>query len=118
MVGLEQHPKEWNDILSGGERQRIGFARVFYHKPDFVVLDEATSAINPEQEIALYKQCQEIGVTMLSIAHRYAGFVTGLGGRSAPTVSKGFRWNDLGWKCASITSTNLRSKAMVLGSGS
>mmetsp|Transcript_2828 Transcript_2828/g.10295 ORF Transcript_2828/g.10295 Transcript_2828/m.10295 type:complete len:146 (-) Transcript_2828:181-618(-) len=68
--GLDQCPKEWNEILSGGERQRVGFARVFYHKPDFVVLDEATSAINPEQEIALYKACQESGVTMISIAHR------------------------------------------------
>ena len=43
------HP-EWNNRVSGGERQRIGFARLHFHKPGFAVLDEATSAINPEQD--------------------------------------------------------------------
>eukprot|EP00958_Prasinococcus_capsulatus_P007427 scaffold695_cov384-Prasinococcus_capsulatus_cf.AAC.8 len=45
-------------ILSGGGRQRIGLARVCYRKPGFVVLDEATSATNPGQEMPVYKACQ------------------------------------------------------------
>lgn len=68
--GLEQCPAEWNDILSGGERQRIGFARLYYHKPMFAVLDEATSAINPDEETELYNKVLESNCTVFSIAHR------------------------------------------------
>jgi len=54
--GLSLHYQEWDDVLSGGERQRLGFARLFYHKPTFAVLDEATSSINPEGEHKLYQE--------------------------------------------------------------
>ena len=57
-------------MLSGGERQRLGFARLFFHRPRFAVLDEATSAINPDEEAALYAGVARMGTTMLSIAHR------------------------------------------------
>ena len=57
-------------VLSGGERQRIGFARLFYHSPPFAILDEATSAINPDEEGQLYERVIEQGTTVVSIAHR------------------------------------------------
>jgi len=61
--------EEWADVLSGGERQRMGFARLYFHRPKFAVLDEATSAINPDEESSLYeKLCSS--TTVLSIAHR------------------------------------------------
>ena len=72
-------------MLSGGERQRIGFARVFFHAPDLVLLDEATSAINADEEQTLYARLirgadanagagpslkGRGGATVISIAHR------------------------------------------------
>jgi ABC-type uncharacterized transport system fused permease/ATPase subunit len=68
--GLNTRQLEWNDVLSGGERQRIGFARLFYHQPPFAILDEATSAINPDEEDALYERVIAQGTTVVSIAHR------------------------------------------------
>ena len=59
----------WDDILSGGERQRLGFARVFYHCPDFVCLDEATSAVSHDMEDKLFSMCKQRNITMISIAH-------------------------------------------------
>lgn len=69
-AGLDLVHDEWDDILSGGERQRLGFARLLYHAPKFAVLDEATSAINPDEEGRLYEKLTSAGVTYISIAHR------------------------------------------------
>ena len=69
-VGLNTRHLEWNDVLSGGERQRIGFARLYYHAPKFAILDEATSAINPDEESALYQRLIATETTVVSIAHR------------------------------------------------
>jgi len=44
--------------------------RLYYHRPRFAVLDEATSAINPDQELVLYKKVCAMDTTVLSIAHR------------------------------------------------
>jgi ABC-type uncharacterized transport system fused permease/ATPase subunit len=52
------------------ERQRIGFARLYFHQPRFCVLDEATSAINPDEEELLYQQVLDLQCTVFSIAHR------------------------------------------------
>ena len=69
-VGLNTRHLEWNDVLSGGERQRIGFARLYYHAPKYAILDEATSAINPDEESALYEKLIATETTVVSIAHR------------------------------------------------
>ena len=61
---------DWANVLSGGEKQRMGFARLLYHGPKFAILDEATSAINPDEEGALYEAVQRRGITVFSIAHR------------------------------------------------
>lgn len=67
---LEQTHAEWDDVLSGGEKQRFGWARLFYHAPPYAALDEATSAINVQQEEPLYHELVKRGITLVSIAHR------------------------------------------------
>ena len=68
--GLDLVHFDWTDVLSGGEKQRLGLARLLYHRPKFAVLDESTSAINPDEEGSLYQQFAELGITVFSIAHR------------------------------------------------
>lgn len=61
---------DWVDILSGGERQRICFSRILYHKPEFAILDECTSAVSMDFEHILYKECKKLGITMFTISQR------------------------------------------------
>jgi len=68
--GLDRSEYDWADVLSGGEKQRIGLARLYFHKPTFAILDEATSAINPDEEGLLYAHIDTLGITAFSIAHR------------------------------------------------
>ena len=63
---------EWNwyDMLSPGEMQRLSFIRLFYHKPVFALLDEATSQVDMAAEHHLYTTCHKLGITLVSIGHR------------------------------------------------
>jgi len=62
----------WQRMLSPGEQQRVAFARALLFAPDWLYLDEATSAMDEEDEAALYQALiDELpGVTLLSIGHR------------------------------------------------
>lgn len=62
----------WNEELSIGAQQRLAMARLYYHQPKFAVLDECTSAVSPTMEQFMYKHAQEIGISLLSVAHRPA----------------------------------------------
>ena len=64
--------RNWDDILSLGEQQRLSFARLFYHKPKYAVLDECTSAISVDMEQRLYDYCREDGITCITISLRPA----------------------------------------------
>jgi len=68
--GLNIRHFDWADVLSGGEKQRVGLARLYYHRPKFAILDEATSAINADEEGPFYEYLQKLGITVFSIAHR------------------------------------------------
>ncbi|XP_053399144.1 lysosomal cobalamin transporter ABCD4-like [Mercenaria mercenaria] len=69
--GLDTEPDwNWYDELSPGEMQRLSFVRLFYHKPKFAILDEATSQIGIDAERAMYNLCDELGITVLSVGHR------------------------------------------------
>lgn len=58
--------------LSGGEKQRISIARAILADPKILILDEATSAVDTETELAIQKSLEHLekGRTVLSIAHR------------------------------------------------
>lgn len=55
---------------NAGEKQRIQLARLFYHCPNFGVLDEATSAVSTDVEALVYKSAKEHGITLVTISHR------------------------------------------------
>jgi putative ATP-binding cassette transporter len=62
----------WGQTLSGGEKQRLAFARIFLHRPDVIVLDEATAALDSQSENRLMELlCRELqDATIVSIGHR------------------------------------------------
>ncbi|KAL1897373.1 ATP-binding cassette long-chain fatty acid transporter pxa1 [Sporothrix stenoceras] len=62
--------KEWKDVLSGGEKQRMAIARVLYHEPQYVFIDEGTSAVSNDVEGLLYEVCKEKGITLITISTR------------------------------------------------
>ena len=62
----------WGQSLSLGEQQRLAIARALLIKPDWLFLDEATSATDEEEEAALYRMIADTlpATTVISIGHR------------------------------------------------
>lgn len=70
--GLDEEVRERGNNFSAGQRQLLSFARTIIHKPEVMILDEATANIDTETEILIQDSLEKlmnIG-TMLMVAHR------------------------------------------------
>lgn len=72
-VGLEQKADAWPDQLSGGQKQRVAIARALAMRPDIMLFDEVTSALDPEMVGEVLEVLRELGRTtdmsMLLVTH-------------------------------------------------
>jgi putative ABC transport system ATP-binding protein len=70
--GLRSPVGERGESLSVGERQLVAVARAYIADPDLLVLDEATSAVDPATEVRLNRALDSLtrGRTTVAIAHR------------------------------------------------
>jgi ATP-binding cassette subfamily B protein len=71
-AGLATRVGERGESLSVGERQLVAVARAYVADPDLLVLDEATSAVDPATEVRLQRALEGLtrGRTAIAIAHR------------------------------------------------
>ena len=71
-VGLGDRADAYPSQLSGGQRQRVGICRALAMKPRYLLLDEVTSALDPEmtaEVLAILAKLAESGTTMLFVTH-------------------------------------------------
>ena len=72
-LGLLTKVGDRGSVLSGGQKQRIAFARVLYHNPQVIILDEATSSLDEASQSYILdkiKDLRDSGKTILMITHK------------------------------------------------
>ncbi|WP_394551308.1 amino acid ABC transporter ATP-binding protein [Agromyces sp. MMS24-JH15] len=71
-IGLAEHADAFPDRLSGGQQQRVAIVRAIATEPELLLLDEVTSALDPElvgEVLALVRSLAEGGTTILMATH-------------------------------------------------
>ncbi len=71
-IGLELKAKEYPDRLSGGQQQRVAIVRALAMEPKLMLLDEITSALDPElvaEVLNIVRDLASQGMTMLLATH-------------------------------------------------
>jgi polar amino acid transport system ATP-binding protein len=71
-VGLDDKAQEYPDRLSGGQQQRAAIVRALANDPRLLLLDEVTSALDPElvgEVLALIRELKEQGMTIVMATH-------------------------------------------------
>ena len=72
--GMDWVVGEQGARLSGGQRQRIAIARALVRRPKLLILDEATTALDPKTEAAVCETLEQLRgkVTIIAISHQPA----------------------------------------------
>jgi ABC-type multidrug transport system fused ATPase/permease subunit len=70
--GLDTRLGERGTSLSGGQRQRISLARALVRRPRLLILDDATSAVDPEVEQRILAALEDTDTTLVVVAYRKA----------------------------------------------
>jgi polar amino acid transport system ATP-binding protein len=71
-IGLEEKADEYPDRLSGGQQQRVAIVRALAMEPKLMLLDEITSALDPQlvsEVLALVRELADSGMTMILATH-------------------------------------------------
>jgi polar amino acid transport system ATP-binding protein len=71
-IGLEEKADEYPDRLSGGQQQRVAIVRALAMEPKLMLLDEITSALDPQlvsDVLNLVRELAESGMTMIIATH-------------------------------------------------
>ena len=71
-IGLEAKADEYPDRLSGGQQQRVAIVRALAMEPKLMLLDEITSALDPQlvtDVLNLVRELAESGMTMILATH-------------------------------------------------
>jgi ABC-type polar amino acid transport system ATPase subunit len=74
-IGLAEHARSYPDRLSGGQQQRVAIVRAIATGPDLLLLDEVTSALDPElvgDVLALVRDLADSGTTIVMATHEMA----------------------------------------------
>jgi polar amino acid transport system ATP-binding protein len=74
-VGLQDRAQHFPDKLSGGQKQRVAMARALAMKPEVMLFDECTSALDPElvgEVLGVIQDLAKDGMTMILVTHEIA----------------------------------------------